>query len=85
MTPREIHATEDGAIMTFVGTGRFTRDLPRMVATGEDFVYHGVVWLKIDATGKITVTEEYYSTSFAQPGGHESYPRIAAGQRMSGG
>lgn len=68
MTPCEIHATEDGAVMTFVGTGQFVQDLPRMTATGEDFVYHGVALLKMDTAGKNTVTEEYYGTTFAQTG-----------------
>ncbi|HJT90904.1 MAG TPA: nuclear transport factor 2 family protein [Mycobacterium sp.] len=83
MTPREIWATPDGAFMTWVGTGHFARNLAAMAATGADFVCHGAIWLKIDATGKITESEEYYSTTFGQKGGVESYPLIPAGQAVT--
>ncbi|MGQ4598709.1 SgcJ/EcaC family oxidoreductase [Nocardia sp. R6R-6] len=79
MTPREVRETDDGALMTWVATGTFARDLAAMPATGKDFVMHGTVWLKINAEGKITVTEEYYSTTFAQDN-QESYALFEAGQ-----
>ncbi|MFD8000462.1 nuclear transport factor 2 family protein [Streptomyces mirabilis] len=78
--PREIQPLEDGAFMTFIGRGTFTRDLPIMKATSADIVFHGAVRITIDAAGKIKKTEEYYSTTFAQTGGQESYDLIKAGQ-----
>ncbi|MGY4099348.1 nuclear transport factor 2 family protein [Nocardia sp. R16R-3T] len=80
MTPRQIRATGDGALMTWVATGNFARDLDIIPATGENFAMHGAVRLEINAEGKITVTEEYYSVTFAQDT-QERYPLIGAGQR----
>ncbi|HKS45825.1 MAG TPA: nuclear transport factor 2 family protein [Amycolatopsis sp.] len=78
MVPREIHPLEDGAFMTFVGRGTFTGDLPILKATGKDIVFHGAVRITTDTAGKITGTEEYYSTTFAQAGGQESYALIGS-------
>ena len=83
MTPRQIWTSPGGAFMTWVGTGHFARDLADLAATGADFVCHGGIRLNFDATGKITVSEEYYSTTFAQKGGVETYPLIPAGQPVT--
>lgn len=83
MTPRRICAFPDGAFMTWVGAGHFVRNLAGIVATGTDFVFHGAIWLKINTVGKIRESEEYYSTTFAQKGGVETYPLISAGERLS--
>lgn len=80
VVPLEIHPLEDGAFMTYLCKGTFTADLPLMKATGEDVVFHCAARLTVDTAGRITKTEEYYSTTFAQVGGQESYALIKAGE-----
>jgi SnoaL-like domain len=53
------------ALFSYVGTGTFVNDLPRLQATGQSFIYEGFVVLTVGEEGLLDRTEEFYSVSFA--------------------
>ncbi|MFF7777073.1 nuclear transport factor 2 family protein [Streptomyces tanashiensis] len=61
------------AFFSYVGTGRFVKDLPRLAATGTSFTYEGVVILTVDDDGLVGRTEEFYSTNFPTGVPFENY------------
>jgi hypothetical protein len=64
---RNLHVTESGAVVEFVGTGKFAQDLGPIKATGQEFQYNACLVLDISKeTGLIEKVEEYYTKLWHQ-------------------
>jgi hypothetical protein len=69
-------STADGVVIRYVGRGTFLHDLPRLRASGESFVFRGVVALTVTSDGEIARTEEYYGTDFVSSVDRAGYHHI---------